>query len=132
MVPESYTGKPVHFISHTWSRKVGDLLKMLHEHLADDGLVWIDIVAINQHPYENRGCLLLEDVASLGKVLAATEDTLFCLDADCVSLRRIWCLYEVRMGRLQDLPAWSLGEPCTTIFYFPTCNLAPFRVWEPC
>ena len=95
-VPLKYTGKPIHFISHTWSRKFSDLIKTLCAHLpSHEEIIWLDIIAINQHPYEERGCLLNEDVANLGKVLKATQDTLFCLDSDCVSLSRIWCLYEV-------------------------------------
>lgn len=47
--------------------------------------------AINQHPYEARGCLLNDDVANLAKCVAATQRTLFCLDNNCASLGRIWC-----------------------------------------
>ncbi|GAX79572.1 hypothetical protein CEUSTIGMA_g7013.t1 [Chlamydomonas eustigma] len=48
-----------------------------------------------QHPYENRGCLLNDDVSNLGKVLEATKQTLFSLDTGYVSLNRILCLFEV-------------------------------------
>lgn len=51
--------------------------------------------AINQHPYENRGALHDTDLTGIAQVVAATERTLFCLDEDCTSLTRIWCLYEV-------------------------------------
>lgn len=27
-----------------------------------------DVMAINQHPYEDKGCLLIDDVANLDKV----------------------------------------------------------------
>ena len=101
----SCPGQPQYFVSHTWSRKLSDLLQLLKDHFhvgsspgSDDAasvVLWLDIVAINQHPYEDKGCLLNDDVANLAKVVAATERTLFCLDAQCVVLTRIWCLYEV-------------------------------------
>eukprot|EP00798_Chlamydomonas_sp_ICE-L_P015437 gene15437-21524_t len=99
VIPETYTGQPRFFISHTWSRKLKDLLALLQSHFVegkdDDTLLWLDIVAINQRPYEDKGCLLQDDVASLASVVQATEQTLFCLDEQCVVLTRIWCLYEV-------------------------------------
>ena len=104
VVPEpSCPGHPQYFVSHTWSRKMNDLLKLLKDHFHVDApsdaaagvVLWLDIVAINQHPYEAKGCLLNDDVANLAKVVGATERTLFILDAECVSLSRIWCLYEV-------------------------------------
>lgn len=52
--------------------------------------------AINQHPYEDRGVLKNDYVAALAHVVSATERTLFCLDMECVSLTRIWCMFEVR------------------------------------
>lgn len=47
--------------------------------------------AINQHPYENRGCLLNDDVSNLGEVIRATKTTLFCIDKEAVWPTRIWC-----------------------------------------
>lgn len=89
------------------SRRLSDLLALLKAHFkvaaADDPaaqvLIWLDVFAINQTPYADRGCLQEDDVANLGKVVRATERTLFCLDGDCVSLTRIWCLYEVSCWR---------------------------------
>ena len=103
VVPQHYTALPKYFVSHTWSRKYVDLMKLLKTHFAVKkscdaaaGVVlWLDIVAINQHPYEAKGCLLNDDVANLAKVVKATDKTLFCLDANCTSLSRIWCLFEV-------------------------------------
>lgn len=43
--------------------------------------------------------MLNDDVANLAKVVTAAEKTLFCLDEDCVSLTRIWCLYELCVCR---------------------------------
>ena len=62
---------------------------------AADVVLWLDVVAINQHPYETKGSLLDDDVANLVKNIKATEKTLFCLDENCTSLTRIWCLFEV-------------------------------------
>eukprot|EP00798_Chlamydomonas_sp_ICE-L_P026687 gene26687-4263_t len=99
VIPETYTGLPRFFVSHTWSRRLKDLLALLLSRFVEkedhDTLLWLDIVAINQHPYEDKGCLLQDDVASLASVVQATEQTLFCLDEQCVVLTRIWCLYEV-------------------------------------
>eukprot|EP00798_Chlamydomonas_sp_ICE-L_P019508 gene19508-26178_t len=99
VIREAYTGHPRFFISHTWSRRLKDLLSLLRSHFVegvdDDTLLWLDIVAINQHPYVDKGCLLQDDVASLASVVQATEQTLFCLDDQCVVLTRIWCLFEV-------------------------------------
>eukprot|EP00798_Chlamydomonas_sp_ICE-L_P003940 gene3940-14017_t len=97
VIPETHTGRPRFFISHTWSVRLKDLLTLLQSHFLedDDTLLWLDIVAINQHPYEDKGCLLQDDVASLASVVQATEQTLLCLDEQCVVLTRIWCLYEV-------------------------------------
>ena len=100
--PEPSTGHPQYFVSHTWSRTLNNLLHQLKVHFkvgapgdAAAGVVlWLDIVAINQHPYEARGCLLNDDVANLARVVQATERTLFCLDPECVVLGRIWCVYE--------------------------------------
>ena len=77
IIPLAYTGRPRFFISHTWSRKLGDLVQLLHQHFtSDDGalagevVLWLDIVAINQHPYESKGCLLNDDVANLARVIS--------------------------------------------------------------
>ncbi len=101
LVPAECTGRPTYFISHTWSRTLEALLALLEGHLSpnvlrgEDPLIWLDIYAINQHPYVGRGQLKNEDVANLARVIGATEVTLFCLDSQCVALTRIWCLYEV-------------------------------------
>eukprot|EP00798_Chlamydomonas_sp_ICE-L_P026142 gene26142-11862_t len=58
-------------------------------------LIWLDIMAIPQHPYKDRGVLLNEDVSSLAKVVAATDRTVLCLDVKCIVLTRIWYLFEV-------------------------------------
>ena len=104
VLPAEETGSPTYFISHTWSRKVGELLALLESHFQDaapgtaatadataatgmsggqkqahgagreaagsqrDVVVWLDTVAINQHPYTARGCLLEDDVTHLAKV----------------------------------------------------------------
>lgn len=76
MVPRASVGVPRFFISHTWSRKFEDLLALLKGHFnvtssadaAAGVMVWLDIVAINQHPYEDSQCLLNQDVANLAKV----------------------------------------------------------------
>lgn len=49
-----------------------------------------DIFAINQHPYVDERGLLLDDVASLARVIKAVECTLFCLDPSGTVLTRIW------------------------------------------
>ena len=119
VVPEpSCPGRPQYFVSHTWSRKMSDLLQLLKDHFHVDApsdaaagvMLWLDIVAINQHPYEAKGCLLNDDVANLAKVVGATERTLFTLDAACVSLSRIWCLFEVWQTFLAKAPlaCWCL------------------------
>ena len=103
LVPSLHTASPQYFVSHTWSRKYSDLMKLLKTHFnvtvstdAAAGMVlWLDIIAINQHPYTSKGVLLNADVANLAKVVKATEKTLFCLDEECTSLTRIWCLFEV-------------------------------------
>ena len=104
MIPMHYAARPHFFVSHTWSRKYGDLMSMLKTYFgvsastdAAAGVVlWLDIIAINQHPYkDDHGCLQNEDVDSLAKVVHATERTLLCLDKECVALSRIWCVYEV-------------------------------------
>ena len=103
IIPLRHTARPQYFVSHTWSRKYSDLMQMLMDHFkvqdstdVTAGVVlWLDVVAISQHPYVDKGILLDEDVANLTKVVKATERTLFCLDKDCASLGRIWCLFEV-------------------------------------
>ena len=126
MVPPPSTGLPQFFVSHTWSRRLGDLLHMLKSHFKVEApndigagvLLWLDVVAINQHPYKDRGALLNDDVANLAKVVRATEKTLFCLDECCTSLSRIWCLYEVWQtfvakgseGLLMLMPAVAAGR----------------------
>ena len=109
-LPREQVGKPQYFISHTWSRRLCDLLTILTTHFGieytpgaktsglDTGpspLVWLDILAINQHPYLDPKALLLDDVAALADVIKATKQTLFCLDNKGVVLTRIWCLFEV-------------------------------------
>ena len=103
LVPSLHTASPQYFVSHTWSRKYSDLMKLLKTHFnvtvstdAAAGMVlWLDIIAINQHPYTSKGVLLNADVANLAKVVKAVEKTLFGLDEECTSLTRIWCLFEV-------------------------------------
>jgi len=170
MVPAQHRGLPRFFVSHTWSGKVGDLLRLLLQHSeqqarlkagggagrqrqagAEEGeqsgfrdwpvvdaqhangehaavggsdgvstctdmLVWLDIMAIPQHPYEDRGVLLNEDVMSLARVVAATERTLLCLDANCTVLTRIWCLFEVWQTLLaKGVPGLLLLMPVVSV-----------------
>lgn len=42
--------------------------------------------------YEERGQLLNDDVANLERCVRTCRYTLFCLDPNCVSLTRIWCV----------------------------------------
>ena len=103
LVPERYVARPHFFVSHTWSRKYIDLMRMRKTYLGVNSssdaaagvILWLDIIAINQHPYKDRGCLSNKDVDNLAKVVHATDRTLFCLDKECVALSRIWCIYEV-------------------------------------
>lgn len=110
VLPAEHVGKPTFFISHTWSRRLCDLLTILTTHFGIDytpgavssgpdmgpsPLIWLDILAINQHPYLDPKGLLLDDVAALSDVIKATESTLFCLDQKGIVLTRIWCLFEV-------------------------------------
>lgn len=116
ILPHDQTGKPTFFISHTWSRRLCDLLTILTTHFgieysplgatlfpdtSPSPLIWLDILAINQHPYLDPKGLLLDDVSALADVIKATQSTLFCLDNKGVVLTRIWCLYEVRTYRSQ-------------------------------
>lgn len=66
-----------------------------------------DIVAINQHPYTEKGCLLNDDVANLARVVHSTAQTLFCLDAECTSLKRIWCLYEASKCNIKYIVVYA-------------------------
>lgn len=44
--------------------------------------IWLDMFAINQHPYDGKNVALIEDdVARLGQVVAAVEATLFVMDS---------------------------------------------------
>ncbi len=71
LVPTECTGRPTYFISHTWSRTLEALLSLLEVYLGpkvqqgEDPIIWLDIYAINQHPYVCRGQLKNEDVANL-------------------------------------------------------------------
>ena len=108
VVPSRHSDRPQYFVSHTWSRKYADLMQMLKTHFkvgfwaseerneeAADVVLWLDIIAINQHPYVDKVSLLNEDVANLANVVRDTQRTLLCLDEKCTSLSRIWCLFEV-------------------------------------
>ena len=106
VVPSRHTADPQYFVSHTWSRKYADLMTLLKTHFNVTGstdaaagvVLWLDIVALNQYPYEEAGACLLDedaDVDVVEKVVQATERTLLCLDPGCEALRRSWCLYEV-------------------------------------
>ncbi len=81
LVPRQYSGQPQYFVSHTWSRTLDQLLGLLKLHFKvassmEAGsahiVLWLDIVAINQHPYTDKGCLQNDDVASLAQVSSQT------------------------------------------------------------
>lgn len=100
LVPAPHTGRPCYFVSHTWSRRLGDLLDLLRDHFEGvgvdpaDAFIWLDLFCINQHPYtgtDPQG-LQNDDVLNLARVLQATDQTLFCLDEQLTSLTRAWCL----------------------------------------
>ena len=94
------SGHPQYFVSQAWSNKMSNLLQLLKTHFKVDSpsdaaagvVLWLDIVAVNQHPHAGKGCLPPDDVV---KLVRTTERTLLCLDTDCMALTRIWCLYEV-------------------------------------
>ncbi len=140
VIPEPYTGQPRFFISHTWSRRLNNLLALLQSRFVegkdDDVLLWLDIVAINQHPYEDKGCLLQADVASLASVVQATEQTLFCLDAQCVVLTRIWCLYEVSVCQMVAglvwKVVWQVASTIATISPISTILTTLFSTFSCC
>ena len=99
----SSTGHPRYFVSHAWSRTLGELLQLLMAYFnvasssdpAAGVVLWLDIVALNQYPYEEAGACLLDEDAEVDvveKVVQATERTLLCLDPGCEALRRSWCL----------------------------------------
>jgi hypothetical protein len=52
MVPRMHTGPPTYFISHTWSRELGELLTLLNtrfgteENEGEGVTVWLDIFAV--------------------------------------------------------------------------------------
>ena len=57
MVPSRSTARPQYFVSHTWSRKYVDLMRVLKDHfkvndssdaIAGRVVLWLDIIAINQ------------------------------------------------------------------------------------
>ena len=85
------------------SRRLGDLLALLKSHFkvtaSSDAvasvLLWLDIVAINQHPYQDKGCLLNDDVANLAKV--------------CVALAPLSLLNQVPLYFMQIL--YELDQP---------------------
>ena len=105
LVPESSTGQPRYFVSHTWSRKLGALLKLLSFHFPADGdgggdnaggsgsggsnssvLLWLDIFAINQNPYAAKGALLSDDVANLAKVGGSSLTSVGCNQVHCLGM----------------------------------------------
>ena len=52
--------------------------------------MWIDIVAVNQHPSEQQQ----DDLANLRTAIHMSKATLVVLDAGGAPLKRVWCLYE--------------------------------------
>lgn len=81
-------GKPAALALKRWSKNC--------QHCNTRGLI-TDIrwgVAWSLHAIAHRDCVLHLMACAL-QVVAATDRTLFCLDPDCTSLTRIWCLYEV-------------------------------------
>lgn len=145
VLPAEETGSPTYFISHTWSRKVGELLALLESHFQDaapgtaatadataatgpsggqqqapgaggeaaggqrDVVVWLDIVAINQHPYTARGCLLEDDVAHLAKVGRRQAR---CIDAEALQQILVSAampgVSSHQMDNIKWSAAWSL------------------------
>eukprot|EP00200_Dunaliella_tertiolecta_P010405 CAMPEP_0202392136 /NCGR_PEP_ID=MMETSP1127-20130417/92210_1 /ASSEMBLY_ACC=CAM_ASM_000462 /TAXON_ID=3047 /ORGANISM="Dunaliella tertiolecta, Strain CCMP1320" /LENGTH=647 /DNA_ID=CAMNT_0048994619 /DNA_START=758 /DNA_END=2704 /DNA_ORIENTATION=- len=90
-------GAPQYFLSHTWSMRFATLMEVVAQRLRNepDSFVWLDICAINQNKYEDKGELQADDVSHLSSVVRKAKSTLFCLDEKGKSLTRIWCLFEI-------------------------------------
>uniref|UniRef100_A0A7S3VK12 Uncharacterized protein n=1 Tax=Dunaliella tertiolecta TaxID=3047 RepID=A0A7S3VK12_DUNTE len=85
-------GAPQYFLSHTWSMRFATLMEVVAQRLRNepDSFVWLDICAINQNKYEDKGELQADDVSHLSSVVRKAKSTLFCLDEKGKSLTRIW------------------------------------------
>ncbi|KAF5841070.1 hypothetical protein DUNSADRAFT_14469 [Dunaliella salina] len=85
-------GPPQYFLSHTWSWRFQTLAEVVAQRLQQeqDAFVWLDICAINQNKYEDKGELQQDDISHLADVVRKTKSTLFCLDEEGKTLTRIW------------------------------------------
>mmetsp|Transcript_23426 Transcript_23426/g.60979 ORF Transcript_23426/g.60979 Transcript_23426/m.60979 type:complete len:256 (-) Transcript_23426:753-1520(-) len=91
MEPEN-VGAPQYFLSHTWSLRFLTLMEIVGHRLQNEpeSFVWLDIFAINQNKYEDKGELQADDISHLASVVRKAKSTLFCLDEEGRTLTRIW------------------------------------------
>jgi hypothetical protein len=95
LVDPADVGLPTYFVSHAWQSTVAKLFDTIEAFLADaadDICVWLDFVAINQHPIAQNK----EDVDSFAACLkACSGGTLVVVDHEsCNPAKRGWCLFE--------------------------------------
>uniref|UniRef100_A0A7S3QRP9 Uncharacterized protein n=1 Tax=Dunaliella tertiolecta TaxID=3047 RepID=A0A7S3QRP9_DUNTE len=70
MEPEN-VGAPQYFLSHTWSLRFLTLMEIVGHRLQNEpeSFVWLDIFAINQNKYEDKGELQADDISHLASVV---------------------------------------------------------------
>ena len=96
-VPPRFRVKPACFISHAWDGSLWDIRAP-----ADAPSLWLDTLAINQHPVtspdgEGGAAAAFVDVARIGAAVETIGRTVIICPGDhpVMPFGRSWCLYEI-------------------------------------
>ena len=96
-VPPQFRVKPACFISHAWDGSLWDIRAP-----ADAPSLWLDTLAINQHPVaapdgEGGAAAAFVDVARIGAAVETIGRTVIICPGDhpVMPFGRSWCLYEI-------------------------------------
>jgi hypothetical protein len=111
-VPEQYRVKPEVFMSHAWDGSVWDIRPP-----SDINGLWLDVLAINQHPVaamsHNIGSEVYVDVDRIGVAVAKIGRTCVVVPGDrpLMPFSRSWCLYEISAtaeGKVELRVGWTV------------------------
>lgn len=99
VMPPEHVGRPVYYISHTWSDNFCDMVTSVASHLRGmdptTTFVWLDLFAVNHHAPRTEAALDTALASMEATIRTASGGVLGVLGRTGAALRRLWCLLEV-------------------------------------
>ncbi len=102
---EAAAQRPRWFVSHWWGHQVVQMLRCIEQHAHDHGYdedaatYWVCAFAINQHDALDDVRRIDPSDSSFARAIEVAEGrVLSIIDADGITLSRIWCCLEIFLG----------------------------------